>query len=323
MIPDEQASPPKAMKLAFLIAAHAHPELLARIVKRLESPATSIHIHLDRRADFGSFRRVFAAQKIENVHWIPRCKCRWGSFDQVKVALRLLSSALKADPEAKMFLYISGQDYPLKTPAEMMARFEQKPESSFILYTPLPYSRWKENGGLERLSHYHFSVGSRRFEYPNEREGLRRLDQLLNFVLSFLLPKSRPLPPNLALYGGSQWWNLSRETAEKVLDYLRQNPSYFRLFHHTYAADEIFFQTLLVELKTVPLENDNLRQIFWDARSNHSPAVVDMTDFDEIQKSGALFTRKVHPETSAALLDEIDRVLLGRDQAEAGRSDFK
>jgi len=36
-----------------------------------------------------------------------------------------------------------------------------------------------------------------------------------------------------------------------------------------------------------------------------------LSDFEEIQKSGALFTRKIHPQSSTALLDEIDRVLLG------------
>jgi hypothetical protein len=300
------------MKLAFLIAAHSHPELLARLVKRLESPLTSIHIHIDRRADFDSFRRVFAAQNIQNVHWIARLKCRWGTFDQVKVALLLLSSALKTDPQAKMFLYISGQDYPLKTPAEMMALFDQKKDSSFITYTPLPYSRWFGNGGFNRLTHYHFSVGDRLFEYPNERKELRRADRLLNFVLSPFLPKSRPLPPNLAFYGGDQWWNFNRETAKKIFVYLKNNPSYFRLFNHTHASDEIFFQTLLMELKAVQLENACLRCIFWDGRRNQYPAVVEMADFDEIQKSGALFTRKVHPQNSAVLLDEIDRVLLSR-----------
>jgi len=299
------------MKLAFLIAAHAYPELLARLVKRLESPSTSIHIHIDRRADFDFIRRVFAAQNIQNVNWVSRRRCRWGTSDQIKVALLLLSSALKADPEAKMFLLISGQDYPLKTPGEMIARLDQKKNCSFIAYTPLPYSRWSGNGGLHRLTHYHFFVGVRHFEYPDERKYLTGLRRFLNLVLTPLLSKSRPLPPNLVFYGGDQWWNLSRETAEKVLEYLKKNPSYLSLFRHTYLVDEIFFQTLIMELNALPLDNDSLRCIFWDRDGNQSPAVVEMTDFDEIQRSGALFTRKVHPKASAELLDKIDRVLLG------------
>lgn len=312
------------MKLAFLIAAHAHPELLARLVQRLESPSTSIHIHIDRRADFNSIRTVFAARNVQNVNWVPRRRCRWGTFDQINVALLLLSSALKADPEAKMFLFISGQDYPLKTPAEMMARFDRNKNSSFIAYTPLPYSEWSGNGGFDRLTHYYFYRSDRYFfEYPNERKKIGRLDHLLNVVLGPFLPKSRPLPPNLVFYGGPQWWNLSRETAEKILEYLEQNPSYLRVFSHTFGADEIFFQTLVMELKGVPLENDCLRCVFWDGRSSQSPAVVDITDFDEIRQSGALFTRKVHPTTSATLLDKIDRVLLNRSQPDVGNNDSR
>jgi hypothetical protein len=131
------------------------------------------------------------------------------------------------------------------------------------------------------------------------------------------------LPPNLVFYGGPQWWNFSRETAKKVLEYVEQNPSYIRLFRHCFAVDEIFFQTLVMQLKAVPLENDCLRCIFWDRRRNQFPAVVELTDFDEIQKSGALFTRKVHPETSAALLDRIDRVLLSGDPPDVAGNDRK
>jgi len=50
--------------------------------------------------------------------------------------------------------------------------------------------------------------------------------------------------------------------------------------------------------------------VFWDGRRNEHPALMRLEDFDEIQRSGKLFVRKVDPLQSAALLDRIDHDLL-------------
>jgi hypothetical protein len=53
--------------------------------------------------------------------------------------------------------------------------------------------------------------------------GSRRM-QVAYRLCELLLPKVRRLPLNTTFYGGSSWWNLTREAAEAIFEYIRQNP---------------------------------------------------------------------------------------------------
>jgi hypothetical protein len=300
------------MKIAFLIAAHTYPELLARLVSRLQSPRASVFVHLDKDADMRTFSNMLSGQGIRGVHWVPRVRSRWGTFGQVRAALSLLKAALVKDKEADMFVFLSGQDYPLQTPEAMAGYFETRRDISFIKCVPMPWSMWTDDGGFERLTHFHFAFGSHRLEYPsNNMPGPRRLRLVYN-ACKLLLPKRRHLPGNVVFYGGFNWWNLTRKSVESVFDYLRRNPGFPKIFRFTRSSDEIFFQTILMNAKGNKLENNDLRCVFWDRRRNEYPAVVRMEDFDEIRTSGMFFTRKAHPLHSLDLLNRIDRELLSR-----------
>ncbi len=303
------------MKLAFLIAAHTHPDLLARLVKRLQDSHASIHLHLDLRSDAGAFQRAFDLEKIEGVHWVKRIKCCWSTFDQVQVSLILLAEALRNDPDAEMFILISGQDYPLKTPGEMADFFQERPGTDFLEYLPFPYPGWSDKGGFERFTHYYFAWHRRIFKFPDLSQERGRLNFLLNLCLWPFLSKPQPLPAGLDFYGGASWWNLTRKTVTTILDYFEKNPAYVRMFHHSLFADEMIFQTLLMNLGGFSLESNCLRCAFWDGRRNQYPAVVQADDFDEIKAANAFFVRKVDPDDSREVMDRIDRELLGRGQA--------
>jgi hypothetical protein len=96
------------MKIAFLIAAHTYPELLVRLVRRLQSPVASIFIHIDKDADIHPFKELFLREEILDVYWVPRVRCRWGTFDQVKASLSLLREALRMDHKADMYMLRTG-----------------------------------------------------------------------------------------------------------------------------------------------------------------------------------------------------------------------
>lgn len=299
------------MKIAFLIATHQYPELLLRLVKRLESPIASIFIHLDRNADARPFRAVFADRGVDSVHWVPRVRCRWGTLDQVKVSLLLLREALAKDREAELFVLLSGQDYPLRRVESMADYFEVNRGVSFLSWAKLPWSIWPDAGGFERLTHYHFVVGGDRLEYPSREIPQKRRLRLLYLVCSLFLPATRPLPKDLKFYGGLNWWNFTRETAEYIFECLENNPNLLKRFRHTKSSDEIFFQTILLNRPGAKLVNDDLRCVFWDGRRAEFPAILRASEFDEIQNSGKLFARKLHPCLSRDLMDRVDAELLG------------
>jgi hypothetical protein len=299
------------MKIAFLIAAHAYPELLVRLVKRLEHPVASIFVHIDKRADIRPFVALLGERKIRGVRLVPRVASGWGTFGQVNASLSLLRTALRTDQEAAMFILLSGQDYPLVSPGLMAEYFEENGNASFMSWSRLPWSGWPDAGGLERLTHFHFFLGKDRVEFPSADVPARRGLRLFYSLCRWFLPAARTLPGNITFYGGMSWWNITRQAAEYIFSYLRENPDYLKIFRYSKSSDEIFFQTILLNWCDAKLINNNLRCVFWDGRRGEYPAVLTDEDFDEIKNSGMLFARKVHPDLSSRLLDRIDVELLG------------
>ena len=299
------------MKCSFLIAAHAQPALLARLVARLRHPDASIFIHIDKATDIRPFRELFAREGISDIHWAPRVQSAWGTFGQVRATLSLLREALKRDRESARFVLLSGQDYPIVPSSTIIRFFANQAAVNFISSAPLPRADWIDAGGFDRLRHWHFLMGGWRLEYPSNPVPVARRLLIAHRLCEWLLPPERPLPKNLALHGGGNWWNLTREAVEGVLEYLRTNPSFLPLFRFSRSADEVVFQTILMNSGPWPIENNDLRSVFWDGRNNEFPAFVTDADFEAIAASGALFVRKIHPTRSSDLLDRIDRELLG------------
>jgi hypothetical protein len=298
------------MKIAFLIAAHAYPELLVRLIKRLEDPVASIFIHIDKRVDIRPFVALLRDRKSRDVHLVSRVCSPWGTFGQVNASLSLLRAALATDKDATMFILLCGQDYPLLTSNLMAEFFEKNRNSSFMSWVRLPWSNWSGAGGFERLTHFHFFFGGDRVEYPSRGLPAKRRLRLFYSLCRWFLPPVRTLPQNITFYGGTNWWSLTREAAEYIFRFLRENPDYVKIFRYSKSSDEIFFQTILLNWRDAKLINKDLRCVFWDGRRGDYPAVLVHEDFDEVKNSGTLFARKVHPDYSSALLDRIDAELL-------------
>jgi len=302
------------MKLAFLIAAHTQPELLARLARRLRGPGSSIFIHIDQKADIRPFEKALRENDAGDFHLVPRARSGWGTFGQVRASLALLISALEYDREAERFILISGQDYPLMTPARMAAFFEANADTDFFTCHPLPWSEWEGNGGLDRLRRYHFPMGRYSFAYPSENLPGSRVARAAHAACSLFLPQERPLPEEIALYGGSNWWNLTRHSAMAVLEFHLRHKRFRRMFRFTKSADEIYFQTALLNSPSrQPVEGDDLRCVFWDGRRDEHPAILRMEDYAEIAASRKLFARKMDALFSLPLMERIDHELLGED----------
>ncbi|MBF0501980.1 MAG: hypothetical protein HQM09_17710 [Candidatus Riflebacteria bacterium] len=299
------------MRLSFLIAAHAYPELLARLVERIQRPFTSIFIHIDKGADIRLFQTVFEKRNIRDIHWVPRVHSGWATFGQVKASLSLLRQALYHDKESERFILISGQDYPLSSPEVMLEFFRHRKHVNFISCFPLPFNGWSGNGGFDRIRHHHFTFSGFRFEFPCVQVPSSRRIYLAYQLCRLLLPRTRSLPENIRFFGGGNWWDLTREAAEAIIEYTKQNPGFSRIFRFSKSSDEIFFQTILMNSgRQWILDNNILRSVFWDGRHNEYPSIVRLSDFDELVQSGKFFARKIHPEHSLSLINRIDRELL-------------
>src|ERR1035438_6268489 len=106
-------------KTAFLVLAHQHPQMLARLLKRLEHPEAIAVVHIDRRIDL----KPFLAALGNRAHFLDdqaRVAVHWCGFSMVSAILNLIRTALTLMPHAERLVRLSGVDYPLLPIGELM-----------------------------------------------------------------------------------------------------------------------------------------------------------------------------------------------------------
>lgn len=199
------------------------------------------------------------------------------------------------------FHLISGQDFPCKSNKEFDEFFENHKGSSYMLLDSDEYrQKCMERKYPSRIKPWYF------YDIRHRNLGIVNfMARSLNF-LSRRLWWRRDIQ---GLWGGWQWFSWYRTVAEYVVNEEKENPSFFRRFHHTSCSDELIFATLLhgKEAELHIVSDESLRYINWNKvayvrKQIHSPLILNEEEYDEIVNSGAFFCRKVHPVISERLL---------------------
>lgn len=280
--------------LAYIISAYRLPDQLTRLVRRLDTETASFFVHVDRKTDDATYRRMAEPLSgLDNVHFLERHRCHYGGFGHVEATLKGIEELFRQGVPFDHVLLLTGQDYPIASNRRIGEFFREHEDLSFMSHFPLPSSEWQE-GGLDRIESWHVRLGSHYLRMPGMRGPLRRRH-----------------PAGLRPFGGSAYWCLSRECAEYVRGFLRDARSYVRFFRFVNVPDEIFFQTILLNS---PLRdaivNDDLRYLEWrHPEVSGGPAVLRRSDFENIMGSGKLFARKFDVTEDAEILDLIDAAI--------------
>jgi hypothetical protein len=312
------------MQVAYLILAHNEPELLKRLVNRLDHPGAYFYIHFDTKFSSLSLQEFFSSR--DNVKIISKYSIFWMGFRMIEATIELLSMAYSTRRH-KYYVLLSGQDYPVKS-NEYIYDFLSKTDKDFIDFNRVEDHR---DNIREKLQFYHF--------YDNPLYNPRAANRNKFFVwlyfglhkkLSRFLPRRR-FYKDMKPYFGPQWFILSHDTVGYVLSFIRENPGYMKFMKYTEGPDEIFFPTIILNsprienvagyeafsewLKTRADGTIFIHQIgshkFMDWSVSPGPAVLDLGYFEHLSATNKLFARKFSTEKSAALLDKIDKDLLG------------
>lgn len=293
------------MRVAFLILAHREPQQVARLVSCLRHPDVRVYLHVDRQVELTPFSRALSdAGVADTTVLLPQHRSSWGGIGVVDAQLEGLERGL-ADG-CDYFLLLSGQDFPTRPVGEIVARFAEAPELSYVYHFALPDDRWAYGGRL-RTEFYTFDVLGRRETYipagePKELswKGMI-LNRLLGLRAAFLPP--RVFPSYVRPYGGWTWWNLSREAATYVSDFVARHPDYREFHRHTLIADEIFVHSILMGTDFPGADrvvNENLRFLEWQPEGTH-PRTLLSEDLPAIRASGAPFARKFDDAVDAGV----------------------
>lgn len=278
------------MKIAYIILAHRDPELLKKTINKLKDDNSEFFIHIDLKSNVSRFENL---KETSSVHIVKdRVDVKWGSITIVQAVLNSIKEAL-LDKEINYFYILSGQDYPIKSKREIYD-FALK-NKTYLKYFTLPTNRWK-GGGIHRYKRFHFIISRNRY--------LRRIVNIINFFL----PR-RKIPHNHIPYGGDFWCGLNIDSAKYILNFIDKEKKYINFFRYTYLADEIFFQTVLLNSNDIIKENivnEKITYVDWSVKPT-PPKTLCLEDFEIIKNSKYLFARKLDSKHSKELIQLIDK----------------
>ena len=259
------------MKYAICILAHKSPEHLERIVKKIKADNTQIFIHLDKKSNISEFSHIQNATFIST-----REKVCWGGRSMVKAMFNLIEYVV-LNIDCEYIIFISGEDYPVIMPKDYDKYINI--EKNYLEYKKLPKDDWY-SGGMIRIMYYYL------FRCPNSL--LSRICVKLQ-KLTGIKRNINKLP--FEVYGGSQWININRATAEYIINNWKQ---YYSFFRFCMIPDEMIFQTIILnsEQKDSTI-NTNYRYLRYNEVSSSNAAYIDNYDIEQIKMNKPLFCRKV------------------------------
>ncbi|RKP21275.1 hypothetical protein ROZALSC1DRAFT_20659 [Rozella allomycis CSF55] len=291
--------------IAYLLMAHDRKSMkgLLRIVNSLYHPKHFFFFHIDAKVELDEFNdfknTILSNYGNSNVIFdVQRVDVKWGSFEIVQAEINLLESAVNLNKKMHFTEkwtrahFLCGYTIPLHSREYIDMKFANFPAESNIVFD------FQGN----------FSVCEKTPFDPCNRTPARCLDRLCT--------QMHMTPNNGVIYKGQQWVSLSQSFAEFLFGegraYFEGWISFFKSYC-TFAPDELFFQTLLMNsryretaalsynrkisgYKTLPLlyVRWNDCKSFKSARSQagESPCDLGIDDIDSIDFN-FLFARKV------------------------------
>ncbi len=222
------------MSIGMALLVHEHLHRAGALVQGLTAAVCKVAIHVDAKvpeAEYTTFYQSLSGN--EAVVFAPRTHCEWGRFSLVEAQLTTADTLLKAFADVAHIMQISGSCLPNRPLSELVDFLARHPKTDFIESVAVGGMNWIK-GGLEaeRFSLF-FPLSFIRHR--------RRFDALV--WLQRRLKLRRKLPEGLVPHIGSQWWTLTRQTLEAILNDPAR-PAYDRFFKLSWIPDESYFQSL-------------------------------------------------------------------------------
>jgi hypothetical protein len=283
------------VRIAYLILAHRHFDQLALLTRVLKEDWNEIFIHVDARAAFNE-REFKAMLGGTSVHLVaPRREVHWAGASIVDATVNLIRCQRHVAPSCERIVLLSGQDLPLVPNKQIHSFFSNNSHAEYLEYQRFPVPWWPY-GGWDRLRTYSFP---HRLS-PSWNRALR--------VIQMLTPFRRRNFRGITPFGSTQWFNITREAADEVLDWV-DNTDILRQIRYSYGADEIFFATVLLNSRLASTcVNNSLRYMNWGANRS-GPRIVTSADLDKVfdQPGISLFARKFDPSVNPEVIERVIR----------------
>lgn len=318
-----------SIRAAYVVLTHKDWPQIHRLIRAIRSSSPRAFVlvaHDSRRTRFPS--QVDDPQVEIFNHGLAT---DWGSWELVEATL-LAFQHVRARLDPDLVCLISGQDYPIRRLAdwesEVVAGESWVGAAEELHYTP----RWgtRRGEGSDALTRY----THRWFQTPAARLGIRlngpwgkrwrrirgavalRTEPLFSVrfvsrgrgVFYGVRRAGPPFSPRRPFFHGSQWIAMRRRELSWLLDEdLAPGTRLRNIFKHSIIPDESALVTPL-SWRAAPGALPPVTHVTWDPTLDQ-PTTCTIDDLAELVRSGSAFCRKVDPDSSATLLDELDRII--------------
>ncbi len=268
------------MTLGVIMLVHTGFDRAEQMVRHWSDAGCPVVVHVDNNVPAAS-NNTFAAALADlvDVRFCARHRCEWGTWGMVAASQEAATLLLEEFPDAQHVYLASGSCLPLRPVAELRAYLDAHPDTDFIESATTADVPWTV-GGLDRER---FTL---RFPFAWKKH--RRLfDQFVK--LQQLIGYRRAIPEGIVPHMGSQWWCLTRQTLDAIL----QDPKrgvYDRYFRQVWIPDESYYQTL-TRLHARQVESRSLTLAKFDYQGK--PHIFFNDHLELLQRSKSFVARKI------------------------------
>ena len=272
------------MKIAYLVLCHKNQEQVTKLIETLSDDNIDFFIHIDKKAI------DFTLEKRNNIHILPfekRIDVQWATKSMIDATIELIHFMLEYEKKYDYVFLISGQDFPIKTNAEIQKYLTENFGFNFIEILPHTNKLWKRYKKRNDLY------------YPR---WMQKPSKIIKVVKKIYIYLSGGYNRTFRLFirknnvginyeFGSQWWCLTYECLLWIINYIDSHRSVLDFFNNALTPDECLFQTVFMCSPYNKYQHDKLTYIEWDKNKNH-PRIFTKNDYELLRTSNYLFARK-------------------------------
>ena len=279
-------------KIAFMVLAHSNIDQLNLFIKQLLKYDYSwVFVLLDNkckcREKVLKHERVILLKEEINI--------RWGDYSQIKATKCLIDSA-RSYSDFDYYSFHSGADLLIK-PIDGFVDFLES--DAYIEVEKMPIKNTKRCGNMERIGMHYPRFMRRKCTFHSP---IRYARAIYMTMYKFKIHKV----DSRLFWFGSSFFTVSKKMIDGYYAFLNKHPDYEKYFIHSLCADEIYFNTIFMNIEGAKITSDNnLFCIKWDRTEKYagSPQTLTIHDKDDLLKSDAFFARKFDSKIDNKVID--------------------
>lgn len=265
------------MKHAIMvIGSGSDSVVLQKTINHFDDDEIDFFIHWDQ-----DDKAPVLHSKYSKIVFIKRRKVNWGGSSLVYTERDLMSNVFHFNREYDYVHLISSSDIPLMTKEYFKDYFK---DDLYLGFVPKDIVL----RDIKRLEYYWPT------DYINGKEKFGKIILKVSEILNKVLRINRLSNRSIKIGKGCEWFSIKYKFLNEILKY-----NHMDIFKYTYAADEMYLQTVLNNYKIISHKGINdcqmaARYIDWN---RGRPYVFGLSDVPELRKlvnTNYAFARKVY-----------------------------